>query len=134
MITITLKRTLDDEFISNVLITAFDGSYGGCWYWCEADTKFLTTMKAMGDDSLWTECRIRHEDETGPEGAFCKHVVDAEVIRVGIQRILDDPDFCGQHIREYVAQGVSERDAGHIDADAADVIVQAGLFGELVYG
>lgn len=132
MITITLKRTLDDEFISNVLITAFDGSYGACWYWCEADKNFLTTMKFTGSDDVWTECRIKHEDEDGQSDVA--RTVNAEVIRVGIQRILDEPDSCAQYIREYVSQGVSERDAGMIDADAADAIVQIGLFNELVYG
>jgi hypothetical protein len=37
-------------------------------------------------------------------------------------------------IHGYVALAVAENDAGFIDSVAADCIVQAGLFDELVYG
>ena len=38
------------------------------------------------------------------------------------------------YIRKYVYLAITESDAGHIDADAADCIIQAGVYGELVYG
>jgi hypothetical protein len=44
----------------------------------------------------------------------------------------------GQHgngyIREYIADAINEHDAGHIDADAADAIIQVATLGDIVYG
>lgn len=123
-INITMQRTLDDDFVSSVLITAFDGSYGACWYWCEHHS-----TKVKGED--WIAVSIKHEV---PSGAVINEMVNAEVVRKGIQKVLDDNDFCAPYIREYIVNAVAESEAGHIDAEAADVIVQAGLFDELVYG
>lgn len=137
MIEITLKHTLDDEFVSDILITAFDGGVGACWYWCEPDRtdgSFLGTQESESLDTQWTECRIAVEDETGPEDAVVRHTVNAEVIRLGIQRLLDRSDIVAPYIRDYVLSAVAEQDAGHVDAEAADAIVQAGLFDTLVYG
>ena len=44
----------------------------------------------------------------------------------------------GQHgdgeIRRYIADAITDHDAGCIDADAADAIVQVAAFGEIIYG
>lgn len=38
------------------------------------------------------------------------------------------------YIREYIADAILHHDAGNIDADAADAIVQVAMYGEIVYG
>jgi len=44
----------------------------------------------------------------------------------------------GQHgdteIRRYIADAIADHDAGCIDADAADAIMQVATFGEIIYG
>lgn len=127
---IKVERTLDEEFVSNVLITAFDGHYGACWYWARPtrteEESFISTSGAPNDH--WTEARVHDmEDETK------KFKVHAKVLETGIQRILDE-DHIAESIRQYIVSAVLEDDAGHIDATAADCIVQVGLFNELVYG
>ena len=95
MIEITLKRTLDEGFVSDVLICAFDGVFGACWYWSEprrmpVSGSFLVT--SLDDPNQWVSVDIAVENEAGPEGAVTKYVVDADAIRTGMQRILDDRD------------------------------------------
>jgi hypothetical protein len=59
--------------------------------------------------------------------------VDVNTIRNGIQLLLTGKAEMMQG-RKYVLQALIEQDLGYIDSDVLDMIVQAGLFGELVYG
>lgn len=59
--------------------------------------------------------------------------VDVNAIRDGIQLLLTGKAEMMQG-RKYVLQALIEQDLGYIDSDVLDMIVQAGLFGELVYG
>lgn len=62
------------------------------------------------------------------------YTMDSEKVVVGIQSLLDGTVPCSRQIVGYIAQGVKEGDAGHVDAWAADAIVQAACFGKLVFG
>jgi hypothetical protein len=59
--------------------------------------------------------------------------VDVNTMRDGIQAILN-----GLHdttyVKGYILRAVVEQDLGYIDSDALDQIVQAGVFGSIVYG
>ncbi len=134
MTTITMTKTLPDGFLSDVLITAFDGSYGGCWYWAKPDLRrndgrWLTT----GPDGTWQSCLITLD----PEGSTsCAErlmqeagvLVNHDVIAQGITKALADGRYPS------INEAVLTVDAGCIDADDADVIVQLAVFGEVVYG
>lgn len=136
-IVINVSVNLGDEFISDVLVTGFDGGYGGCWYWAEtAPTKWVGednephsgAYKTRGDDEwLGVHVKRREEDEPG-------RWVDKEVIRRGIQSLIAKEIPLRDDLYKHLTAGVLEHDAGEIDADVADCIVQAGLFNELVYG
>jgi hypothetical protein len=134
-----MERTIDDEFIGDVLVCAFDGGLGACWYWAEPDTDgpwLTTTSVNSAGGPVWASCRIVRPTATDLEGdeKSIRETVNAEVIRLGIQRILDDKELIAPYIRDYIVAAVSELDAGHVDAEAADCIVQVGLFGTLVFG
>ncbi len=143
-IQIKVERELDDEFVSDVLVTAFDGSYGGCWYW--ADSKRVDenqgpwgyVSEEEGADWAFVNITLQQGDDTGNkvlDAMMQKGVrVDGEAIRVGIQRIMDGDVGVSDDIRNHIVRGVLEGDAGEIDAIGADCIVQAGVFGELIYG
>lgn len=143
-IQIRVTRELDDEFIGDVLVTAFDGSYGGCWEtWAEPMHEKTEQwphdrMLTLDEDENWTAVHIRCSDTDGLTATEIGLVTDgivvnAEAIRVGIQRILDD-NIVNSEIRDYVVRAVLEHDAGDIDATAADCIVQAGVFGRVIWG
>lgn len=143
-IEIKVNRTLDDEFVSNVLVTAFDGAYGGCWYWADLYVPNQEpAFRTEDDGDIWLAVRITLDyDKTdgGTGYAHLDHVmkdgiwVDNETVRVGIQRLLDGDTVAGDYIREAIMRGVLEGDTTNIDADGADCIIQAGLFGRLVFG
>lgn len=153
-ITIRMQRELSDEFCSDVLICAFDGSYGGSWYWAEPDRRVEVdgvpqspwqilrsgrkdrTGEEIGEDQ-WLAVHIRGKEgeETGKavwDLALENGInVDYQTLRVGIQRILDGE---AKYHSSTLFEAIAEADAGMIDATDADAIVQAGVFGEVVYG
>jgi hypothetical protein len=123
---ITMKINVSEDFLSNVLITAFDGGYGGCWYWASPH----------GDDAwdirggVWHSVMVE-ESEGDEEGA---HMVNHAVVLRGIERLVNGEVRINSELLAHLDQGLREDDAGEVDADVADCIVQAGVFGELVYG
>ena len=87
------------------------------------------------------------ESRRAPEGKFdhnyCyqftfitdgkEFTINVDTIRDGIQLLLTGKAEMMQG-RKYVLQALIEQDLAYIDSDVLDMIVQAGLFGELVYG
>lgn len=106
----------NQQFLADVLCTALEGGIG---YWSECG---MLKSDALGYVSATL---YPAEDDDFPET-----VLTRESIQQGIEKVLS-PDFrVNPQIRAAIASG----DAGQIDADAADVIVQAACFGEIVYG
>lgn len=54
MQTLTVTRSIPDEFFGDVLVTAFDGSYGWSWHWFEP---------AYGERGLDPWLEIKHEEQ-----------------------------------------------------------------------
>lgn len=145
MPTVKVERELSKGFIGDILVTAFDGQYGGCWYWAKPAGRFWLSSEQNPDNpepaySYWTRAHIRSQDPIGIASLDQKQeagwfTVDAEAIRIGIQKILDQDEHAriDDNLREQVYRSVLEGDAD-IDVDAADCIVQVGLFGRLVFG
>lgn len=152
-IEITLKKELSDQFVSDVMVTAFDGQYGGCWDWAEPDRSKSSWLEVEHPpscdhedlksqrnctDALWTVAHVKFRDgeSTGNKTLDSLSAdgikVDAEVIRIGIQRILDGTVQLADHLREQISRSVAEDDAD-IDSWAADCIVQVGWFGEAIF-
>ena len=72
-----------------------------------------------------------HEFNLEADGQI--YQVNVNTIRDGIQLLLTGKAEMMQG-RKYVLKALIEQDLGYIDSDVLDMIVQAGLFGELVYG
>lgn len=60
--------------------------------------------------------------------------INVDTIRKGIQAILDGNVELNPMIKGYITNALANNDLGYIDSDALDVIIQAGLFGDIVYG
>lgn len=135
---IKVEMELTEDFLSDVLVTAFDGNYGGCWYWARpADVEnWLTTEKDVLDDTvIWKQVFIEDKEDEDSELWRVSH----NVVAKGIKRILNGNVKCHDLIaadifNAVIFNAVATRDAGGIDAEAADCIVQAGLFSDIVYG
>ena len=113
--TTTLTETFHDEFV-----TAIEGGIG---YWSEV-------VEYDWDQSDWVAVIIDIEG--------VQHRVTEDTIRLGFRRLADS-DGSGE-VRSaarslmYSGGRITEAWEGVQDADTADMVVQYGLFGELVYG
>lgn len=132
---ITLQMPVPDQLCASILCTALEGGTG---YWAVVDdivrkpaAKPLYDGEFEYVSALFADTEAQGEDD---EPAFPPQVVDYAVIRKGLQRILSGEVKVRRDLVQATQSGVVEEDGGHIDADAADVIVQAGMFGELVFG
>lgn len=156
-IEIEVKQKLDAQFVSDCLVTAFDGVYGGCWDWAEPQTGSWLTVHHLdncprvttewhtvppecscGSDTLWVSCAIRRQEDydTGSEAlddlSKDGFLVDAHVIQTGIQRIITRATPIRQDLEQQIVNAVLEGCAD-IDAHAIDCVVQAGYFGKVIW-
>jgi hypothetical protein len=125
------------EFLHSIFTTALEGGIG---YWSQASTYhwMLPAPKGQewGADDLDGFYAIVHEwDED--EGDYAKnkgHRIDRAVIQKGLNALIDGKARAREDIVKTIMLANRENDAGDIDSEIADVIVQVGLFGEIVYG
>lgn len=152
---ISLTRRLGPDFVSDCLVTAFDGHYGGCWDWAEPQTgswlvvhhldtcshvttEWHTVPPKCTCDSQWVSCSIRRQADydTGSSALDSMSqdgfTVDANVLQVGINRILSRETAIRQDLEDQVFRAVLE-DMADIDAHAIDCVVQAGYFGKVIF-
>jgi hypothetical protein len=120
---IRINQTLTDEFLEDIMVTMVESGDGCIWYWgrikdvVRREDLNVTSFEVTDDDDMISEWKT----------------IDHGVVADAIQDLLDGTVKCGYPL-EYIRRGVMELDAGDIDSTAADCIVQAALFGELVYG
>ncbi len=108
------------EFASGVLTTAVEG---GSNYW--ASIRNVVRAQDLFVISAW----FRDSESRDPY-----KLVDAGQVAQGIARLADSRFKINVDLRRLILSAVAEDDAGSIDADAADVIVQAAVYGEIVFG
>lgn len=139
---IKFEIDIKTEELESILTTAYEGGIG---YWLrglnhkrtaegyEWVAGYITdeACEATGLDVFYTYSEVDDAVETGeaPESVV---LIDHDVIALGIQRIVSgEVGIRGDLLRQVMTLTTEDVD---IDADAADCIVQAGVFGELVYG
>lgn len=111
--TVTITRTIAPEFIDDVITTACEG---GINYWANSLSRTLNHI------------RIVESEDARTHNLTVRTLVNAmHVIINGMVRI-------NSATRAEITEGVFNNDAGMIDAQGADAIVQVAVFGELVYG
>lgn len=100
------------EFLDDIRITAFGG---GIDYWA----------KISGHS-------IKEHDDGGLVGRWIE--ITPNLIEVGIALVKHPTFKVRDDILAAILLGDRNNDAGEIDIECADVIVQAAVFGEIVYG
>ena len=114
------------DFLASVIVTAFESANVSYWahvrgyQWKEGDGRNLA------DASAEIHCDEWENDEWRP--------VNLETIRAGLARIGEEGFDMRPDLRSIILSASHENDASYIDAEGADDIIQAGLFGHLVYG
>lgn len=142
------KITERQEFLSNIITTAVEG---GSNYWAlfleydfSMEDEYVTTVKVVdhveNDDfpiesnfltgriENWDEISAAVEDGTLPS----KKITPIEIYWAIKQIIEDDLVNSSYSVAIYTANKMN--DAGEIDADIADVIMQVAVLGDVVYG
>jgi len=130
---ITIPVTLDPQFLHDVFVTALEGGIG---YWSDCH-EYRWSLGAPSHEADLVGFYATVVDAEGDDDTV--HRIDRPAIVRGVERILTGQATCcgkpiGSHLVGTVARAVVGGDAGDIDAEIADVIVQIGLFGEIVYG
>lgn len=108
------------QMLADILCTAFEGGIG---YWCLADH---ATQDAEGNYVALVDC----EDTEDPDTKFGDITIDT--IQLGIDRILSGAVPIRADLLAQVAQSWAGNE-GDCDIDAADCIIQAGLFNDITY-
>lgn len=114
MVSVTPKLDL----LRDIAITAAEG---GINYWA-----FVVRWKWEG--LPFPEMIIRDKDDNK------KYTITPELICLGLQRVFE-PGHVDRSSNTYTSafSAVTQDDAGAIDSDAADNIIQLGIFGKIVY-
>jgi hypothetical protein len=116
------------QFLHDVFVTALEGGIG---YWSVC-TAYHWMVK--GTDGVPDLEGFYAEIESDDPGETWKHRITRTTITRGLGAIRGGKvKLCDYLLRSILAADV-KNDACEIDAEGADCIVQAGLFGEVVYG
>lgn len=129
--TVQMKRELSRQFVLDVLTTAVESGYSAVRYW----GAFLDVQRD-GDLNV-TQFTVAEDEEAKEDGTGYHdwYVVTPETIVQAIQMVLDDPVMSASVVGNYVVRAVRDDDAGDIDAEAADLLVQLAAFdGTVIYG
>lgn len=117
-----------EQFLSDVIVTAVEGGIG---YWS-------TCLQYQWESNVVVTDFQQHGGGTratiSPEDTDAIHTITPDTIEKGIVRIISGEAALNERTRRIIAVANRDNDASYIDSDAADAIVQAGLFGKLVYG
>lgn len=109
------------EFLGDIIIGAVEGGIG---YWSQCS-------KYRNVDEKSAVVHVIKDDESGYETDGLK--LDIEAVERGLKLIREGG--CGLNLRTRKRLMLADRanEAGDLDAFDCDVIVQAGLLGEIVY-
>lgn len=132
--TFDVQYTLGEQDMNDVLTTAIEG---GIDYWAQ-----YVEINRAADLTVVSAHVVDAEDAADDPENVKVLVIDAMIVARGVQMILsahasnDDDERTKCTIRRDLFDQVMSLFTPDIDvdADAADCIVQAGLFGEVVYG
>ncbi len=114
-------------FLWDVFVTALEGGIG---YWSAASEYHIWRSSDGEPDTAGFFATIEDGEDDGKE-----YRIDAAVIARGLGRIVRGEVEIASSIRGNVMlANATNGDDADLDAIDADCVVQAGLFGEVVYG
>lgn len=129
-----------EQFLADIISTAVEGGIG---YWSQCSHYQWVDYSNSGNlfgpvgekDPSKGTCATVHvlnADESGYVEEGLEITVETVARGLGL---IKSPEFgVNSRMRGEILVADVENDAGMIDSDDADVIVQAGLFGEVIYG
>ena len=129
---ITITLDVPNSLLWSIFVTALEGGIG---YWSVCNEYRIGYPDKAGADPEGFPAAIiqteNHIDE--PEAAEVVRI-DREVVLRGLTRIAQRSVRISDRIHQDTIKGIQEGDGGSIDSEAADCIIQAGLFDDIAYG
>lgn len=130
----TTKLTPREQFLRDILCTAVEG---GTNYWAQVSGIKREGYRAdakVGEpgfsDWSYVGYTLHDMQEDGK-----KHRVTSATVERGIKLLTQDTKVkLSENLRKSILLANVTLDGGDIDSNIADCIVQAGIFGEVVYG
>jgi len=123
------------QMLADVVVTAVESGHYGIAYWCDIAeydyTEDTTHSNGLMGPIIDATCEVR---ETGSSTAKWQKV-NLNTIARGMNRICKG-DLINREGNQYswIKEANDTNDFMNMDADSADLIIQAGLFNEIVYG
>lgn len=125
---VKLTVELTDEFLHDVMTNTVES--GATAYWAMIDHVIRDADLNVTEFQIVSNEIDLHVNSV-EDMLF---VIDKAAIVKGINAVLDPKFQVAAYIQQYVIDAVKNGDAGFIDAEAGDVIVQATMFDEIVFG
>lgn len=127
------QRKEFDLWVSSIHTSAVEGGHYGIGYWCEV-VKYHWNPK--DDNDFHSIIRMDEEYEDDKDKRIAKrrkYTINRNTILRGLKRVASGKMKVAD---DYVSTCVSllTTGDGDFDGDAADVVVQAGLFNEVIFG
>jgi hypothetical protein len=129
-----VRMTIEYNISDQTMVDMLDAAGYGIGYWARSleDTH----------DAAETVIVVERGDIHGPDDQDVEHRTNYATLRDAFRKLAaPDQDYVGSTIHGYFWDAVKERDestgeidAGHIDSDAADCLVQVALFNEVRFG
>lgn len=120
-------RTPSDEFLRDVAITAVEC---GVDYW--AVVEGYRWLDDDGTELPFPKASIIELDDGGSPVAV--HALTKDAVLRGINALLSGSVNVNPLLVAELRDAIEGDDAGMVDAEMADCVVQAALFNEIVYG
>lgn len=127
------QRKEFDSWVFSIFVSAMEGGNYGSGYWCEI-LKYHWNKKDNKD--FHSVIRVDEEYEDNKDKRIAKrrkYTINRNTIIRGLKRVASGKVKVNE---DYVSACVSLLATGDedFDGDAADVVVQAGLFNEVIFG
>lgn len=118
-LTITYEIEYDNQCIDDIMSTALDG---GISYWCDCAEVVGDYLGEYASDQISRGGTLRLHDSDEDKW----YELNLEKFIAGLTKIAEERGL------DILYEG--KIDAGEIDAEDADAIIQYAIFGEVVYG
>ena len=127
--TITIEHPVDDTFIHDLWYAVWTMvEEGVCDYWIDPDYR-INRNPLDEDEVAFITISVPPEDGV----QLRRSRIGAHEILWAFKDILEGRVKCG-YPKRYLHDALVESDIGHIDGDAADVLLQVAAIGEITYG
>ena len=121
------------QFLFDVFVTALEGGIG---YWsCAEEYHWTNDQGKTNDLEGFHAILVDTEAEEGEEGDFPRTLLDTAIVDKGVNLIINDPKVnINDSLRKAIKIANVSNDSCTLDAESTDCIIQAGMFGEIVFG